>query len=96
LLEKHEIFVQLVRQEVTAIEPAGQRQVDRGVIMRIRTVAKEGVLETLSKSRPGLREKERGMELLAPRTEAARLGDALKRFSGACCTNLRGDLQTPW
>ena len=77
-LQKYEIFLQLVRQEVTVIEAADHWQVDRGVIMRIRTVAKEGALEALSKSRPGRREKERDMELLAARADAARLGDALK------------------
>ena len=56
-------------------------QVDRGVIMRIRTVAKEGALEALSKSRPGRREKKRDMELLAARADAARLGDALKEMA---------------
>jgi hypothetical protein len=41
-LQKYEVFLRLVRQEVTIIEAAEQWQVDRGVIMRIRTVAKEG------------------------------------------------------
>ncbi|MGH7693224.1 MAG: hypothetical protein ACREOA_11000, partial [Candidatus Dormibacteria bacterium] len=62
-LQKYEIFLQLVRQEVTIIEAAEHWGVDRGVIMRIRTVAKEGALEALSKSRPGRRAKERDMEL---------------------------------
>ena len=52
-LQKYEIFLQLVRQEVTVIEADDQWQVDRGVVMRIRTVAKEGALEALAKSRPG-------------------------------------------
>ncbi|MHB1582565.1 MAG: hypothetical protein ACYCU7_14930 [Acidimicrobiales bacterium] len=71
-------FLQLVRQEVTVIEAADHWQVDRGVIMRIRTVTKEGALEALSKSRPGRQEKERDMELLSARADAVRLGDALK------------------
>ena len=46
-LQKYEIFLQLVRQEVTMAEAAERWGVDRGVIMRIRTVAKEGALEAL-------------------------------------------------
>ena len=80
-LEKYEIFLQLVRQEVTVIEAAERWQVDRGVIMRIRTVAKEGTLEALSKSRPGRREKERDFELEAARADAARLGEAPKEMA---------------
>ena len=34
-------------------EAADHWQVDRGTIMRIRTVAREGALEVLSSSRPG-------------------------------------------
>lgn len=40
--QKYEIYLQLVRQEVTIAEAAEQQQVDRSTIMRIRTVAKEG------------------------------------------------------
>ncbi len=49
-LQKYEIFLQLVRQEVTMAEAAEQSQVDRSTIMRIRTVAKEGALEALASS----------------------------------------------
>lgn len=40
-LQKYEIFLQLVRQEVTLAEAADNWKVDRSTIMRIRTVAKE-------------------------------------------------------
>ncbi|MDA8040304.1 MAG: hypothetical protein M0Z69_14385 [Actinomycetota bacterium] len=80
-LQKCEIFLQLVRQEVTIIEAAEHWGVDRGVIMRIRTVAKEGALEALSKSRPGRRAQERDMELEAARADAGRLGEALKEMA---------------
>ena len=40
--QKYEVFLQLVRQELTMAEAAEAWQVDRGTIMRIRTVAKEG------------------------------------------------------
>jgi transposase len=42
--QKYEIWLQLVRQEVTIAEAAAAHQVDRSTIMRIRTVAKEGAL----------------------------------------------------
>jgi transposase len=58
-LQKYEIFLQLIRQEVTMAEAAERWQVDRKVIMRIRTVAKEGALEALSSSRPGVKAKAR-------------------------------------
>lgn len=40
--QKYEIYLQLVRQEVTIAEVAAAQHVDRSTIMRIRTVAKEG------------------------------------------------------
>lgn len=42
--QKYEVWLQLVRQELTMAEAAAQWQVDRSTIMRIRTVAKEGAL----------------------------------------------------
>ena len=51
---KYEIWLQLVRQEVTIAEAAAQQQVDRSTIMRIRTVAKEGALAALAASKPGV------------------------------------------
>ena len=80
-LQKYEVFLQLVRQEMTVIEAAEHWQVDRGVIMRIRTVAKEGALEVLANSRPGRRAKERDIELDMARADAARLGEALKEMA---------------
>lgn len=80
-LQKYEIFLQLVRQEVTMAEAAEQWQVDRSTIMRIRTVAKEGALEALASSRPGRPAAERDFELEAARADAARLGEALKEMA---------------
>ncbi len=71
--EKYEIWLQLVRQEVTMAEAAEQWRVDRSTIMRIRTVAKEGALAALAASRPGTRGKERDYELEAAKAENARL-----------------------
>jgi transposase len=52
--QKYEIWLQLVRQEVTIAEAATEHQVDRSTIMRIRTVAEAGALEALAASKPGL------------------------------------------
>jgi hypothetical protein len=80
-LQKYEIFLQLVRQEVTLAEAADNWKVDRSTIMRIRTVAKEGALEALANSRPGVKARDRDWELEAARADAARLGDALKEMA---------------
>src|SRR5437763_10133503 len=75
--QKYEIFLQLVRREVTMMEAAEAWQVDRSTIMRIRTVAKAGALEALASSRPGRPAAERDFELEAARADAGRLGEAL-------------------
>src|SRR5215216_6445599 len=80
-LQKYEIFLQLVRQEVTLAEAADNWKVDRSTIMRIRTVAKEGALEALANSRPGVKAREHDWELELARADAARLGDALKEMA---------------
>ena len=80
-LQKYEIFLQLIRQEMTMNEAAEQWQVDRNTIARIRVVAKEGALEALANSRPGVRTKERDFELESARADAARLGEALKEMA---------------
>ncbi len=49
--------------------------------MRIRTVAKEGALEALARSRPGAKAAQRDFELEAARADAARLGKALKEMA---------------
>ena len=79
--QKYEVFLQLVRQEVTMAEAAESWGVDRGVIMRIRTVAKEGALEALSNSKPGGKSRVRDYELDAARADAVRLGEALKEMA---------------
>ena len=58
--QKYEIWLQLVRQEVTIAEAAAEQQVDRTTIMRIRTVAKEGALAALAASKPGTAASPRG------------------------------------
>jgi transposase len=80
-LQKYEIWLQLVRQELTIAEAADTHQVDRSTIMRIRTVAKDGALAALAESRPGVKARERDVELEAARAEVARLSQALTQMA---------------
>lgn len=79
--KKYEIWLQLVRQEVTTAEAAATHQVDRTTIMRIRTVAKEGALAALAASKPGTAARQRDYELEAAKAENARLSEALKEMA---------------
>ncbi|ACV78915.1 hypothetical protein [Nakamurella multipartita] len=79
--EKYEIWLQLVRQEVTIAEAAEQQQVDRSTIMRIRTVAKEGALAALAASKPGVAAAQRDYEMEAAKAEIARLSEAVKQMA---------------
>jgi transposase len=79
--QKYEIWLQLVRQEVTVAEAATEHQVDRSTIMRVRTVAKEGALAALAASKPGVGAKDRDFELEAARAEVARLGETVKEMA---------------
>jgi transposase-like protein len=79
--EKYEIWLQLVRQEVTVAEAAAQQHVDRSTIMRIRTVAKEGALAALAASKPGVQARQRDYELELAKAEVARLSEALKEMA---------------
>ncbi|WP_068426857.1 MULTISPECIES: hypothetical protein [Micrococcales] len=79
--QKYEIWLQIVRQEVTIAEAAAAEQVDRSTIMRIRTVAKEGALAALAASKPGVKGRERDFELEAAKAEVARLSEACKELA---------------
>ncbi|MGH3672274.1 MAG: hypothetical protein ACRDSH_16840 [Pseudonocardiaceae bacterium] len=79
--QKYEIWLQLVRQEVTIAEAAVLQHVDRSTIMRIRTVAKEGALAALAACKPGVQAKERDYELELAKAEVARLSEALKEMA---------------
>lgn len=79
--QKYEIWLQLVRQEVTIAEAVAAQQVDRSTIMRIRTVAKEGALAALAASKPGVGAKERDYELVAAKAEIARLTETVKEMA---------------
>lgn len=79
--QKYEIWLQLVRQEVTVAQAAEAAQVDRSTVMRIRQVAKEGALAALAESRPGLAGEARDFELEAAKGEVARLSEACKELA---------------
>ena len=76
--QKYEIWLQLVRQEVTMAEAAAAHQVDRSTVMRIRTVAKEGALAA---SKPGVQARERDYELELARAEIDRLSATVKEMA---------------
>ena len=79
--EKYEIWLGLVRGESTIMEAADRVGVDRSTVVKLRQVARQGALEALAASRPGVR---RGSgpdpELVAARAEIARLSEALKEM----------------
>jgi transposase len=79
--QKYEIWLQLVRQEVTIAEAAAEHQVDRSTIMRIRIVAKEGALAALAASKPGVKARQRDYELELAQAEVARLSETVKEMA---------------
>ncbi len=79
-VEKYEIWIGLVRGESTIIEAADRAGVDRSTVMKLRVVAKQGALEALAASRPGVRAAGVDPELAAARAEIARLSEALKEM----------------
>lgn len=78
--EKYEIWLQLLRGEATTMAAADQAGVDRSTIMKLRVVAKQGALEALAASKPGVRGAKADAELVAARQEIARLSEALKEM----------------
>lgn len=80
-LQKYEVWLQLVRHELTIAEAADHYEVDRATIARIRVVAKEGALVALASTRPGAKARQRDFELEAARADAARLGSALQEMA---------------
>lgn len=79
--QKYEIWLQLVRQEVTIAEAAANHQVDRTTIMRIGTAAKEGALAALAACKPGTAAQQRDYKLEAAQAENPRLSEALKEMA---------------
>lgn len=79
--QKYEIWLQLVRQEVTIAEAAATQHVDRSTIVRIRTIAKEGALAALAASKPGVQARQRDWELELAKAEVARLAETVKEMA---------------
>lgn len=79
--QKYEIWLSMVRQEVTMAEAAAAAGVDRSTIVRIRQVAKDGALAALAASKPGAAGKARDAELAAANAEIARLCEAVKELA---------------
>jgi transposase len=80
-LQKYEIWLQLLRGETTIAEVADRYGVDRSTIMRLRAVAKDGAIQALASSKPGVPQAKREVELEAARAEAARLGEAVRELA---------------
>jgi transposase len=78
--QKYEIWIGLLRGEFSTVEAADRAGVDRSTIVKLRTVAKQGALDALAASRPGVRQGGPDLELAAARTEIARLSEALKEM----------------
>lgn len=77
--QKYEIWIALVRGEMTTREAADRAGVDRSTIMKLRAVARQGALDALAASRPGVKAG-RDPELAAAEAEIARLSEALKEM----------------
>ena len=75
--QKYEIWIGLLRGEYTMAEAADRAGVDRSTILKLRTVAKQGALDALAASRPGVRHGGADPELAAAKAEIARLSEAL-------------------
>jgi transposase-like protein len=79
--EKYEIWLALVRGEYTIVQAAERAGVDRSTIMKLRMVARQGALDALAASKPGVRPGGGpDPELAAARAEIARLSEALKEM----------------
>jgi transposase len=79
--EKYEIWVSLTRGEYTIAQAAERSGVDRSTVMKLRTVARQGALDALAASRPGVRPAGgTDPELAAARAEIDRLTEALKEM----------------
>ena len=79
--EKYDIWLQLVRGEVTVAQAAASVGVDRSVIVRMKRVAQDGALAALDSSKPGPGDRRRDAELAASRAEVERLSEAVKELA---------------
>jgi len=74
------MWVGLLRGEYTTVQAAERAGVDRTTIMRVRQVAKQGALDALAASRPGVRTGGQDPGLAEAKAEIARLSEALKEM----------------
>ncbi len=80
LSPSQKIWLGLLRGESTISEAADRAGVDRSTVMKLRLVAKQGALDALAASRPGIRSGGVDPELAEARAEIARLSEALKEM----------------
>jgi transposase-like protein len=78
--QKYEIWLALLRGEVSTVEAADRAGVDRSTIVKLRQVGKQGALGAFAASRPGVRYGGTDPELAAAKAEIARLSEALKEM----------------
>lgn len=79
---KYEIWLRLLREDITIAQAAAEAGVDRSTILRVRQVAKEGALAALAASRPGSPGRSaREVELIEANAEIARLSEAVKELA---------------
>jgi transposase len=78
--QKYEIWLGLVRGEYTTVEAADRAGVDRSTVVKLRSVAKQGALDALAASRPGVKTGGVDPELAEARAEIARLSEAIKEM----------------
>jgi transposase len=78
--EKYEIWLALVRGEETIAQAADRAGVDRSTVVKLRSVARQGALDALAASKPGVRPGGPDPELAEARAEIARLSEALKEM----------------
>ena len=79
--EKYEIWIALLRGECTTREAADRVGVYLSTFMKLRMVAKQGALDALAASRPGVKAGGKDPELAAAEAEIARLSEALKEMA---------------
>jgi transposase-like protein len=94
--EKYQIWQQLLTGELSQRQAAEQWNVDPTTIMRIRRVGREGALQALAQSRPGVRAGSgEDAELAAARAEIARLEETVKEQAIELVA-LRGKTRSGW
>ncbi len=94
--QKYEIWLGLVRGESTIGEAADRAGVDRSTVMKLRVVAKQGALDALAASRPGVKAAGVDPELAEARAEIARLSEALKEMGVRLCSRREKGVGTEW